>query len=396
MVDTKLLTRNIRLYLFFEIFSEPLFWGAILIFYVKKVSGMSLPEIYQMESLCLIIFVLWEIPTGALADMLGRRKTIFIGRTIILLHSVIFAIADSRFLIWTGNILWAFGLPLVSGADSSLVYDSLKALGREQEYKKIVGRAKAYRFIVLGIGALLTGYLTGINLRLGPYLSLIFLMLNVIVAFFFVEPPYSGQSVFTWREQWRLIKDSLVFTKNNVVIKWLIAYSVILICAGKLWFFTYNDYFSLVGLPLIYYGYIFFALNIVAAVVSHEAERIERWLGEKRSFILMPVLICVPLFIMGSWVALPFASLVIFQNFFRGYHDPFLSHFYHRHLDSTRRATLYSVRSAAISLAEVIGLFAFGLLLKTATLSNSLIILSLLVALPIAWLLIVFNRVFES
>ena len=188
-METAKLQRNIRLYYFFEIFSEPLFWGAILIYYLKQVSDMSLSELYQMESICLIVFIFWEVPSGALADLLGYRKTIFTGRSILFIHSVVFAFANSLLLVWTGNLLWAIGQPLVSGADSALIYDTLKALGREKEFKKITGRAKSYRFLVLALSALATGFLTEVHLRLGPWLSLIFLILNLVACWLFIEPP---------------------------------------------------------------------------------------------------------------------------------------------------------------------------------------------------------------
>ncbi|HPN81500.1 MAG TPA: hypothetical protein PK412_03070, partial [bacterium] len=78
-MDIKQANRNVVLYYFFQLLREPLFWGPILISYIRHVSQMSLSEIYIMEATCLIGIMLLEIPSGALADLLGRRRTIFIG-----------------------------------------------------------------------------------------------------------------------------------------------------------------------------------------------------------------------------------------------------------------------------------------------------------------------------
>jgi MFS family permease len=403
-MDTSKLQRNIKLYYFFETFSEPLFWAAVLILYLKQVSGMDLPAIYRMESICLIVFVFWEIPSGALADAFGRKRTILIGRLILFAHSIIYAFAGSATSVWASNLLWAAGQPLVSGADSALLYDSLKALGRENEFKKITGRAKSYRLLVMAFGALATGFLTTIDLRLGPLISIIFLIPNLVASFLFVEPPHFERSQseeptleasLSFKQYWRLIGESLLFAKNNLAIRWLIIYSVILAVTSKLWFFTYNDYFALAGLPLSWFGIIFFALNIVSAIFSYSANWLERHLGEWGSFILMPLCLCLPLLVMGFWVALPCVWLVLFQNVVRGYQDPFLDHFYHRHIDSKRRATIYSIRSATVALAGVISLFVFGYLLKVVSLPTALIILGLTVALSSSLLLINYKNVFK-
>lgn len=368
-MDTTKLSKNIKLYYWFEIFSEPLFIGSILLYYLEQVSGLSLSALYYREALCLLIFVFWEIPSGAIADSFGRRKTILVGRLLFPAWGILLAIATTPLEVWLANILWAIGQPLVSGADSALLYDSLKALGRENEFKKIVGRAKSYRFVAAALTTLAAGFLTTINLRLGPWLSVLFLLPNLVAAFLFTEPPRFDnpqpaepelEAKLTFCGYWRLIVESLVFTKNNLIFKWLIGYSVVLAVASKLWFFAYNDYFALVKLPLPWYGIIFFLLNIVAAISSHSAHWLEKRLGERGSIIALPLFISLPLLAMGSFVILPFAFLTLSQNVVRGYSEPFLDHFLHRHLDSKHRATLYSVRSAVVALSISIGLALFG------------------------------------
>ena len=63
-----------------------------------------------------------------------------IGMSILVLDSVLFGIGDSPAWMWAANLAWAFGYSLVSGADSALLYDTLVAAGRTDDFKRIEGR----------------------------------------------------------------------------------------------------------------------------------------------------------------------------------------------------------------------------------------------------------------
>ena len=83
-METRNARRNVILYKLFVMFNEPLFWGPILIISLQNLAHMSLPDIYFMESAVMIICVALDIPAGALADVIGRKKTLIIGRIFLL------------------------------------------------------------------------------------------------------------------------------------------------------------------------------------------------------------------------------------------------------------------------------------------------------------------------
>lgn len=367
--------RNIRLYYLFQLFKEQLFWGPILISYIQAVSYMSLAEIYFMEAICLTGLMILEVPSGALADLLGRKRTIFLGTIFIFFEGLIFALASNKLMIWIANSIWVVGFSLISGADNSLIYDTLKVVGREEEYKKIEGRSAAYRLLTVAICSIFVGYLAELSWRLPLFLSLIFIGLNCLVTYGFAEPPFAGQKKYQARDHWQIMKISLLFVANHAKVKWVICFTVVVGVISKVWFFTYNPYFELVELPLAYYGWIFFLLNLVAAIFSHEADRLYRWLGDWGSILLILILVSVPIMAMGFLVAPAMVLLVLTQNIVRGYTNPFMGHFLHRYLDSHNRATVFSIKSAARGLGEFVMLGGFSLLLCFVTLPTALQIL---------------------
>lgn len=393
-METKQLRRNIRLYGFFQALREPLFWGPIIIYYIQHVSGMSLPDIYVMESIVVLLIVVMQVPAGALADVIGRKKTVLIGSLLMVADACLFGLASGPLLIWLANIVWAVGFSLVSGADTSLLYDILAEAGQTERYKKFQGRATAYSFALIAFSSIASGYLLALNIRYPLWLSLP----GILAAYFalcLIKEPRRATSSNGVKQSWNLMKLSVLFVANSRCVKWIIAYVVLLGVVGKVWFFTYNPYFELVNLPVQYYGWIFFGLNAVAAVFSFSADWLSRKLSNWFSIVLMLALTGAPIILMSLIVAAPMALLTLLQNGVRGYLKPFAEHFMHDQLDSANRATVMSVLGAVDSLAQFVFLGLFGLILKSLALTQSLFLLGLATVVIGLYLLVLYQRIFK-
>lgn len=365
--------RNILLYRLYAIFNEPLFWGPILIISLQKLAHMPLSDIYYMESAVLCICVALDIPSGALADLIGRKRSIIIGRVFLLGSSIFFTTMRTPLDAWIGNILWAIGFSMQSGADTALLYDTLKEHGRQDEFKRVEGQAVGSRLILVACCSLITGLLADIELRLPLWLCLPFIAVPLVVAFFFKEPTRTGH--YSVQKQIEVLKQGIAFAIRSVEVRWMIGFAALLATTSKVWFFTYNPYFELVGLPLAYYGVIFFCLNAVAWLSSHYAYKAEHWIGEKACVIGMILCVGIPILIMGCIPIQPFAYLVVVQNIVRGFMRPFVGDYMNRHITSNIRATVLSVQSSTANLMAIIGLAVFGFLTGTLGLLHSLVML---------------------
>ncbi|MFP3860730.1 MAG: MFS transporter [Bacteroidales bacterium] len=101
-----------------------LFMPIIVLFY--KNNGLSMQDIFTLKAAYSIAIVLLEIPSGYIADVLGRKKTLIIGA---FLGFAGFLIYDFSFNFWgflMAELVLGIGQSLISGADSALLYDSLK------------------------------------------------------------------------------------------------------------------------------------------------------------------------------------------------------------------------------------------------------------------------------
>jgi MFS family permease len=314
-----------------------------------------------MESIVLVGMIFLQVPTGALADLIGRKKTVIIGSILYLASVAWFAFIHSPFGVWGANIVWMLGASLCSGADSAFLYDSLKEVGRESDYKKIDGEAASNQLIIVAVCSLAAGYLAQFSLRLPLILSIPGVLFSSILPFFFKEPPMTKK--ITAKEQMNIMKVSVLFVANHKEVKWIIGFMTLINVVSKVWFFTYNPYFELVRLNLKYYGVVFFTLNVIAWFFSRYAHYISEKIKERNIAILLVLLIGTPIIFMGSVVRVLSVCMVFPQNIVRGFMRPFFGEFLNRHLNSENRATVLSVQSAVSGLAQFVALGGFGFLL---------------------------------
>ena len=362
--------RNISLYRLYTIFSEPLFWGPIIIMSLQNLGHMSLPSIYYQESAVLCLCVVLDIPAGILADRIGRKKVLIIGRLFLFGSTLVLALMNTPLEAWAANVLWAFGFSLQSGSDMALLYDTLRSRGRQSEFKRIEGGAVGMRFALMAVSSLATGLLASIAPRLPIALSIPFILIPLTAACFFKEPVRTEEH--SVRQQTSILKEGVRAIRRSVEVRWMIGFTALLATIGGLWFFSYNPYFELVKLPVVWYGVVFFCLNVIAWISSHYAHRIEKRLGERACIIGMVLCLGAPILAMGLLPILPFAFLVLIQNVVRGFTRPFVGDYLNRHIRSEVRATVLSMKSTFTNVISVFGLALFGFAIHKLGLADSL------------------------
>jgi MFS family permease len=109
--------------------------------YLYLTVGLSLAQITWLTAAGNMAIVLLEVPTGALADKLGRKVSLIIGM-VLGVTGIVLTIALPKvfltFLAWV--VVHAAGIACISGADQALLYDRLATTGRREKFHGIIGR----------------------------------------------------------------------------------------------------------------------------------------------------------------------------------------------------------------------------------------------------------------
>lgn len=385
--------KNIKLFGWFFIFGEPVFWGPILISYIINIGNMKLSEVYFMESVVLLGVIILEIPSGALADLIGRKKTILLGSILHTASIIKFSFVVSPVDVWIANIIWMIGYSLHSGADSAFLFDSLKEIGEENDYTRLSGRFLSERLILVAFCSLIAGFLFKINPRLPLLLSIPGVLISCISVFYFTEPIKCEK--FNSKRQLEIIKSGLSFVVNNKEVRWIIGFVLLIGVSSKIWFFTYNPYFELVNLKPEYYGIMFFLLNIIAWFFSRNAHKfIEKW-SEYNCIVSLILLIGFPILIMGLIVSKLSLVAILLQNVVRGISSPFSSNFLNQRIESSNRATIISIQSALGGLMQFCALGLFGFILTVWELNICLQFLGLTVLCLGYFVLVKYHKIFR-
>src|SRR5688572_26215708 len=96
--------------------------------------GLEFDEIMVLSALYSAVVIFVEIPTGAMADRMGRRVTMMAGALAMVAACLVSFGAHSFAAFALAEALAAISISLCSGADSAYLFDLLAADGRAEEY----------------------------------------------------------------------------------------------------------------------------------------------------------------------------------------------------------------------------------------------------------------------
>lgn len=172
---------------------------------------LNFTQISLIYSISLIIGMALELPSGALADLIGRKKTVILGRIINIAAYIVFAFSNNFLLFLIGQILYQINWALESGAQSALLYDSLKENNKEEEYYKKTETDTFFLCTVsMVIGTGLSGFLYKFG-NSGPYIACVVTsIISLLIAIKFQEPKLDSEK-FTLKNY---LKQNIEGTKH--------------------------------------------------------------------------------------------------------------------------------------------------------------------------------------
>ncbi|MXZ89699.1 MAG: MFS transporter [Dehalococcoidia bacterium] len=188
--EARALQANVWKFYLFRFFVDFQLWLPIWAVYLTDERGLALWQIGVFDGPFWILLIVLEVPTGAIADRWGRKVSLSYGALVNTIAVIVFGLASNFGVLLASYLVWAAAFTLYSGADSAFVYDSLRAAGRENDFQKLWGRARAVQavgaILGLGLGSLMAEL---INLWVPVVASGGLMGIAWLVSFSFKEPP---------------------------------------------------------------------------------------------------------------------------------------------------------------------------------------------------------------
>lgn len=203
--------RNITLLAWHNFFTDFKLYSAVAILYFTHVThsfalGMG---IFSIASISDAVF---EVPTGVLSDMVGRKNTIVLGSLVSILYSVCYAIGGSFSMLAFGAMLQGISIALYSGNNDALLHDTLQETGQEHTYHSHLGKISALFQLGLALGAVLGGLVANESYSIVMWISVIPQIVCFGISLGMVEPAVrTGKSTNIYSH----IRDAVTLFKTN-------------------------------------------------------------------------------------------------------------------------------------------------------------------------------------
>ncbi|MDP3696451.1 MAG: MFS transporter [Candidatus Taylorbacteria bacterium] len=335
--------------------------------------GFSYQQVFVLAAFYMLMFIIFEVPSGAMADLLGRKKTMALGCFVLAVGAVASGLSENFWQLFLSFFLWAFGFSCISGADEALIYDRLKD---EKEYTRVWGRAHFFFLIAMALAGILGPMLYAENFRY-PYLfsAIPFFVAGIVIQFFSKE---EVKGTFTLREHINQIKTGAKFAFHNKYILWAMG---VLALTFAVWYNLSNSYQPFlvgVGFTIRDFSWILPAIFVSEAAGGFFAGKFIERLGERKIFVFGFLLFGLSVGLAGHLGLKLSVVFLLAYSFLLGILRTTISTYANRHIESSHRATVISFQGMMATISAALSLFLFGFLTDRIGLANLFILLGAL------------------
>ena len=315
----------------------------VVIFYQDN--DLSMQDIFWLKSIYSVAIVLMEIPSGYLADVWGRKKTLLLGG---MLGAAGFAMYSFSYGFWAfaiAEIILGLGHSFVSGADTAMLYDTLKASKREKDYIKQEGWITSSGNFAEAIAGVSAGLLAIISLRMPFYFQFVVAAMAVPAALFLKEPELHAKEL---AKSIKTILQTIQKTLLHPELRSAILVSSFTGTASLIFAWLVQPYFNAAGLPLSLFGIMWTLLNLSVGISSIFSYKVEKILGQRNSLLVIILGLSLGYFLAAWQISLAGIATLFCFYLFRGIAHPILKGYINRYTDSEVRATILSLRNFVI------------------------------------------------
>jgi MFS family permease len=269
MTTPRSIQRTYLLLLLGNTLAASLIWGINTIFLLD--AGLSNLEAFAANAFFTAGMVLFEVPTGIVADTVGRRASYLWGTLTLSGSSLLYVLlwqVEAPFWQWAVvSLLLGLGFTFFSGAVEAWLVDALAATGFTGELESVFGRGQ----VVTGV-AMLTGSVAGGLIAQQASLGVPFVLRGVVLIVMFVvafrlmhdvgfTPEKGGRPLAEMR---RIASASIDYGWRVPAVKWLMVESLFTGGVGIYAFYALQPYLlELYGDPQAYQ-----IAGLVAAIVA--------------------------------------------------------------------------------------------------------------------------------
>jgi MFS family permease len=346
----------------------------IVLFY--KSNGLTMKDIFLLQSVYSLTLMMLEIPTGYFADRAGRKTSILIGAILGFSGYLAYSFSFGFWQFVIAEVILGVSQSLVSGADSAMLYDTLAVSKQKDRYTQLEGRITSIGNFGEAFAGIIGGLLAVSSLRTPFYVQTCVAIIAVPAAIMLVEPPIKSIKIKPGLSEIRSIIYSVLH--GNVKLKWNTFFSAITGAATLSMAWFAQPFFGQIKMPVSMYGVLWAVLNLSVGIAAVYAWKFEKKYGPSLTVITFTLALFSSYFLLTFMPGYTGLAVLLIFYLARGLATPTLRNYINLITTSEVRATILSVRNFLIRLIFAITGPVWGWItdkysLKTAIISAGLI-----------------------
>ncbi len=318
----------------------------IVLFY--KSNGLTMKDIFLLQSVYSLTLMVLEIPTGYFADRAGRKTSILFGAVLGFTGYLAYSFSFGFWQFVVAEVILGVSQSLVSGADSAMLFDTLAAAKQKDKYTQLEGRVTSIGNFGEAVAGIIGGLLAVSSLRTPFYVQTCVALIAVPAAILLTEPPIKTIKIKPRLNE--IISIIYSVLHGNLKLKWNTFFSAITGAATLTMAWFAQPYFGQLRVPVSMYGVLWAALNLSVGIAAVYAWRFEKKYGAAKTVIIFTLTIFCSYLLLPLMPGYSGLAVLLFFYLARGLATPTLRNYINLITTSEVRATVLSVRNFLIRL----------------------------------------------
>lgn len=259
-------------------------------------AGLDILETFLANAAFTFAMVMFEIPTGVLADTRGRRAS-FLASVAVLSVGILAYLAAAETgsglaVFAVASMILGLGFTFYSGAVEAWLVDALRHAGYTGEMDRVFARGQMVAGVAMLVGVVTGGFLGDIDLSLPFVVRLVFLVPVFLLAWFRMKDLGFEPRTLEWRlipqEMRRVATTGVTFGWRQIRVRWVMLIGLVQFGFGMWAFYAWQPYLlELLGRDAVWVAGVVGALMSLSGIAGNLlVERLARVCGKRTTLLL--------------------------------------------------------------------------------------------------------------
>ena len=370
---------NVRYFLMFRCsYFARFYYPVFTLLYLDY--GLTLSQFAMLNVVWAATIVIAEVPSGAFADTLGRKKLVMLSSLVMFIEIAMIAFVPTGnpslvfFVFLINRVLSGLAMALASGADEALAYDTLKEQGKEEMWPHVLQIqlriASTVGIIVTLVGAAMydVNFMAGVYqlfglsepqstqdiMRVPVYATLFVALLAIYAAFNMQEEkkvlPSHSSKLATTMASLKLTLNTAQWVFATPYVLFILLYYSLFEHTSRMFLTMNSQYYLAIDIPIIYFGFIGAGISVLQIILAGRSRVLAESVDPKKFILFMGAASIATYYwislgwpIYGVIPVLILIFIIMTMNIFISYH-------LNKNTESHNRATVLSFKGLMFNL----------------------------------------------